>query len=383
MIRRVHFVNFVRKLTLTTVLFLAPLYFLKLGFNGLEIGLIVLCFSFAPIVFSFPTGWMNDRLSMKKVILAALLAQGALFVLVGQTRHAGLMAFVFLLVGVANNALDVSTNSLYYKDETDPNPNRKYGTYNFWLAAGPPAGFLLGGLLAFYSGFRTLLAVFAVLMILPALALRGFGREKFSVVTIREYRSNIFRKRTLAFSAFLFVLALHWGVEGTVYSPFLRARFGLNDFQVALYIALAYLALAFSSLAVSRLSLNPARNRRLLLLGMMLSGLGLVLMVQNDVRLSFLFRFVHESGDGLMGALILLAVSRLFEKRTIGGSAGLLMAIQTGGLMTGALVFSSLGYRAGLQYPFYVAGILLVANAAFGLYALPPESGSTDTPASA
>jgi len=383
MIRRIHFVNFVRKLTLTTVLFLAPLYFLKLGFNGLEIGLIVLCFSFAPIVFSFPTGWMNDRLSMKKVILAALLAQGALFVLVGQTRHAGLMAFVFLLVGVANNALDVSTNSLYYKDETDPNPNRKYGTYNFWLAAGPPAGFLLGGLLAFYSGFRTLLAVFAVLMILPALALRGFSREKFSVVTIREYRSNILRKRTLAFSAFLFVLALHWGVEGTVYSPFLRARFGLNDFQVALYIALAYLALAFSSLAVSRLSFNPARNRRLLLLGMMLSGLGLVLMVQDDVRLSFLFRFVHEAGDGLMGALVLLTISRLFEKRTIGGSAGLLMAIQTGGLMTGALVFSSLGYRAGLQYPFYVAGILLVANAAFGLYALPPESGSADTPASA
>jgi MFS family permease len=383
MIRRVHFINFVRKLTLTTALFLAPLHFLKLGFNGLEIGLIVSCFSFAPIVFSFPTGWMNDRLSMKKVILAALLAQGALFVLVGQTRHAGLMAFVFLMVGIANNALDVSTNSLYYKDETEPNPNRKYGTYNFWLAAGPPVGFLLGGLLAFYSGFRTLLAVFAVLIILPALALRKFSREKFSVVTIREYRSNILRKRTLAFSAFLFVLALHWGVEGTVYSPFLRTRFGLNDFQVALYIALAYLALAFASLAVSRLAFNPARNRRLLLLGMMLSGLGLVLMVQDDVRLSFLFRFVHEAGDGLMGALVLLTISRLFEKRTIGGSAGLLTAIQTGGLMTGALVFSSLGYRAGLQYPFYVAGILLVANAAFGLYALPRESGPADAPASA
>ncbi|MGA2361564.1 MAG: MFS transporter [Candidatus Aminicenantales bacterium] len=381
MIRKIHIINFVRKLTFTAALFLAPLHFLKLGFNGLEIGLIISCLSFAPIVFSFPTGWMNDRLSMKKVILMALLAQGFIFVLIGLVRGAGLMAFVFLLFGIANNALDVSANSLYYKDETDRNPNRKYGTYNFWLAVGPPIGLVAGGALTLYGGYRALLAVFAVLMALSTLALRGFGREKFSVVTIREYRSNILRKRTLAFSAFLFVLALHWGVEGTVYSPFLKGRFKLDDFQVSLYMALAYLALAGSSLFVSRLKVDPGRNRRLLLLGMMLSGLGLVLMVQSDVRLSFLFRVVHEAGDGLMGALVLLTISRLFEKRTIGGSAGLLMSLQTMGQMTGAVVFSSLGFRAGLQYPFFLAGGLLVANAVFGLYAVPREGGPAGTPA--
>ena len=375
MIRRVHAINFVRKLTLTTVLFLAPLHFLKLGFNGLEIGLIVACFSFAPIVFSFPTGWMNDRLSMKKVILTALLAQGLSFILISLTRGAGVMAFVFLLVGIANNALDVSTNSLYYKDDTEPNPNRKYGIYNFWLAVGPPVGFVAGGLLTLYSGYRMLLAVFAVMTALVTLALRGFGREKFSPVTMREYRSSIFQKRTLAFSAFLFVLALHWGVEGTVYGPFLKTRFGLNDFQGALYMALAYLGIASSSLALSRLKADPGRNRRLLLLGMALSGLGLVFMVQTDVRLSFLFRFVHECGDGLMGALVLLVISWLFEKRTIGGSSGLLMTIQTAGLMTGAVTFSSIGFRSGLQYPFYIAGALLLANAVFGLYAVPREGG--------
>jgi MFS family permease len=380
MIRRVHLINFLRKLTLTTVLFLAPLHFLKLGFTGLEIGLIVLCFSFAPILFSFPTGWMNDRLSMKKVILAALLVQGASFVLIGVTRGAGLMAFVFLLLGLASNALDVSTNSLYYKDETESNPNRKYGVYNFWLAAGPPVGFVIGGLLTLYSGFRTLLAAFAVLMPLAALALRGFGGEKFSVVTLKEYRSNILRKRTLAFSVFLFVLALHWGVEGTVYGPFLKRHFGLNDFQGALYMGLAYLALASASLLLSRLPFDPVRNRRLLLAGMALSGSGLALMVQSDVRLSFLFRVVHECGDGLMGALVLLVISRLFEKRTIGGSAGLLMTIQTAGLMTGAVTFSSIGFRAGLQYPFYIAGALLAADAVFGLFAVPGERALPKTP---
>jgi len=373
MIRRVHVINVVRKFTLTTAFFLAPLHFLKLGISGVEIGLIISCYSVAPIVFSFPTGWMNDRLSMNTVIRTAFLAQGLCFALIGLAPSAGPMAVLFFLLGIANNAMDVSAQSLYYKDDMEPDPNRKYGLYNFWLAVGPPAGLVAGGALNFFSGHRILMAAFALLMAAGALALRGFGRERFSVVTMKEYRATIFNRKTLAFSAFLFVLAVHWGVEGTIYSPFLRQRFGLNDFGVALYMALAYLALVGGSLVVSRLPFNPGRNRGLFLLGIALSGAGLFFMVQDDVRLSFLFRFVHEAGDGLMGALILLAISRLFEKRLIGGSAGVLLAIQTMGLMGGALAFSSIGFRAGLQYPFYIAGALLAANAIFGLYAVPRE----------
>ncbi len=373
MIRRVHLINVARKFVLTTAFFLAPLHFLKLGFSGVEIGLIISCYSVAPIVFSFPTGWMNDRLSMNAVIRTALLLQGLVLGLVGLAPNAGLMAVLFFLLGIANNALDVSAQSVYYKDDTEPDANRKYGLYNFWMAAGPPFGLVAGGALYYFSGYRALMAAFAALMAVAALVLRGFGRERFSVVTMKEYRASILRKRTLAFSGFLFVLAVHWGVEGTIYSPFLRERFGLSDFGVALYMALAYLALAGGSLLVSRLPFDPNRDRRLLLLGMALSGVGLFFMVQDDVRLSFLFRFVHEAGDGLMGALILLAVSRLFEKRLIGGSAGVLLSIQTLGLMTGAMVFPSIGFRAGLQYPFYIAGALLMANALFGLYALPRE----------
>jgi predicted MFS family arabinose efflux permease len=373
MIRRVHLINVVRKFALTTAFFLAPLHFLKLGFNAVEIGLIISGYSVAPIVFSFPTGWMNDRLSMNAVIRTALLVQGLAFVLIGLAPSAGLMAALFFLLGIANNALDISAQSIYYKDDTEPDANRKYGLYNFWLAVGPPVGLVAGGALYYFSGYRVLMASFAALMAIAALALRGFGRERFSVVKMKEYRASILRKRTLAFSAFLFVLAVHWGVEGTIYSPFLRQRFGLNDFGIALYMALAYLALAGGSLLVSRLPFDPARDRRLLLLGIALSGVGLFFMVQDDVRLSFLFRLVHEAGDGLMGALILLAISRLFEKRLIGGSAGVLLAIQTMGLMTGAMAFSSIGFRAGLQYPFYIAGALLMANAVFGLYAVPRE----------
>ena len=374
--RRIHFINFARKFAVTTTFFLAPLHFLKLGFGGLAIGIIVSGFAAAPALFAFPTGWINDRLSLKRVILSALLAQGLLLFLIGQVDEAATMTLLFLLLGIANAALDVSINSLYYKDESEENPNRKYGSYILWLSLGPPAGMILGGALIFYSGFRMLMAVLAILTCLSGLSLRGFHGERFSVVTIREYRSNILNRRIVAFALLLFILALHWGVEGTVYSPFLRSRFGLNDFGVSLFISLTYLALAVSSLVVSRLRFNPKQKRGLFLLGMVLSGAGLAFMPQSDVRLSFLFRFIHESGDGLLGVMSVLYISGLFEKRTIGGSAGILTALQTSGQMAGALVFSWIGFRAGLQYPFFIAGTLLVINAALGLFALPREEAT-------
>jgi hypothetical protein len=183
----------------------------------------------------------------------------------------------------------------------------------------------------------------------------------------------VLNRRTLLFSAFLVLYALHWGTELTVYGPFLRTRQGLSDPEVALFMAGAYVALAGAAFLVGRLKFDPARNRRLFLAGMTVSGLGLVLMTVGDVRLSFLFRFIHEGGDGLMGTLAILTMSRLFESRTIGGSAGLLLAFQTSGHIAGSLFFSWLGFRAGLHVPMIAAGAILVANAAFGLVALPRE----------
>lgn len=371
--RGIHLLNFVRTMTVTTVVFLAPLHFLDLGFDGLGVGLVVALFAAAPIVFSFPTGWANDRLSMKTVIVGGLLAMAVLFAAAGFVGGLAPMAAVFLLLGVANNAVNISVNSLYYKDATEPDPNRKYGRFIGWLSLGPPVGLVLGSLVGRVAGFRTLLLLFAGLTALSALALRGFGEERFAAVSIRDYRFGVFNRRTLLFSIFLVLLALHWGTEGTVYGPFLRARFGLDDSGVALYMAGAYLALSLAAFLVARLKFDPVRNRRLFLLGMTLSGLGLVLMTVGDVRLSFLFRFVHEGGDGLMGAFVVLAISRLFERRTIGGSAGILTALQTSGHMAGSLAFSWLGFKAGLQVPMIAAGIVLLANAAFGLIAVPRD----------
>ncbi|HSA95315.1 MAG TPA: MFS transporter [Acidobacteriota bacterium] len=371
--RRVHAVNFVRTMALVTAVFLAPLRFLELGFGGGAIGTIVALLAAAPIVFAFPTGWLNDRLSMKKVIGGGLLAMASAIAAVALVRSVVPMAAAFLLLGVANSAVNVSISSLYYKDGREPDTNRKYGRFVGWLSLGPPTGLVLGSLVIRAAGLQALLGALAALTALAALAVPGLGDEKFSAVSIREYRFSLVNRRTLLFSAFLVLLALHWGTEQTVYGPFLRDHLGLGDSGVALYMAGAYLGLALAAFLVGRLRDSPVRDRRLFLLGMVLSGAGLILMTARPLPLSFAFRFLHECGDGLMGAFTVLTISRLFAKQTIGGCAGMLTALQTSGHMAGALAFSWLGFRAGLQVPMIVAGAILLANAAFGLVAVPRE----------
>jgi len=41
--------------------------------------------------------------------------------------------------------------------------------------------------------------------------------------------------------------------------------------------------------------------------------------------------------------------------------------------MAGSLAFSWFGFKAGLQVPMIAAGVILLGNAAFGLYAVPRD----------
>jgi predicted MFS family arabinose efflux permease len=366
--RKVHVVNFGRKLAVNAVFFLIPLHFIKLGFKGWEIGFVTSLYAFAPILFSFPTGWINDRFSIKEVIRCGLASFTLLYLLLAGIRSFWPMAIIFLLLGVANNALDISLNSLYFKDQTAMDQNRKYSRLAFWQSLGSAAGPVIGGAVVTLAGFPWLFAGLAVFASFIQAFVPSLERVKFAAVPMKVYKGNLLRPNTVLFSVMIFLVGLHWGLEGTVYGPFLKQRFQLSMFSLSLYISFSLLALALSSLLVGFIPFDIRLNKRIFAAAMFMSGTGLMLMTNSSLPLSFAFRLVHEFGDGLMGALIVLFISRLFERDSIGGSFAVLLTVMTFGHMVGALVFSSLGFRFGLIYAFIVAGGLLVGDSVFSLY---------------
>ncbi len=364
---RIHLINFVRKLAVTSVLFLAPPHFLSLGFSGLQIGALISFYAVAPLFVAFPTGLINDRFSITGIVRAGLGLQAVLLVLAAWSRSFPALAWVFLGLGIANNALDISLNSLFYKDEAVMDRNRKYATYVFWNAAGPAVGVLGGGFLAQAAGFRALFLAFAGLSVVSVAAAGRLGEARFHSIPLREYGRSLGNRKAVLFIIFMFILALHWAVEGTVYAPFLQEAFGLDGFGSALYMSAGLTAMSLAAYLVGRRKYDARVNSRLLLFFMALSGVGLVLMTVRSLAASLVFRLLHDIADGGMGVLTTVAVSNLFEKRHIGGSAALVLSIQIFGQMAGAMVFSPLGFRFGLQVPILVAGGLLVLNAGYGL----------------
>jgi DHA1 family tetracycline resistance protein-like MFS transporter len=363
---QVHFLNFTRKLAITTVLFLAPLHFLKIGFTGLQIGALVSVWAVAPLLMSFPIGRINDRVSMAGVVWTGLLTQALCLAALAFVRSFSLTAALFLIAGAANNALDVSLQSLFYKDETEMDQNRKYGLYAFWMNLGPAVGVLSGAIFVEMGGYRAMLLVFAGVSLIDFLAVRGFAGQKFHAVSMRDYGRDLLRPRTLGFVLFVFLLAVHWAVEGSVYSPFLEKNLGLAGIRTPLYIGGGLLVMAFSALYFSRAEFRPERNKRRMFLAMGASGAGLMLMTLQPAALSFGFRVVHETADGALGVLIAVFVSRLFAKKSIGGSAGMVLSVQILGQMVGGLLLTPLGFSYGLAIPFLVSGGMLIVNAAYG-----------------
>jgi len=370
----IHFINFSRKLTVNSLLFLVPLYFLKVGLNGWEIGLVISFYAAAPLLFSFFIGWLNDRFSIRRTARLALSLQCLLFLLLGLAQNVFFLAPIFLFLGIANNATDMSMNSLYYKDETAIDQNKKYGIYNFWLAFGIALGTLIGGFLIEISSFSTLFVIYAILLGIVLIPAKYLSEKKFEAVSMRDYKLDLVNTKTILFAVMIFTLSLHWGVEGTVYSPFLREYLLLERYQIALFISIPLFALALASYFMSFPRYHPVSNRNLFLLAMFLSGAGHILMVNRVVPVSFLFRVLHEIGDGILGVLIVLYISRLFQRKSIGGSSGMLTTIMVSGHMVGALVFSSIGFSFGLHYPFLLSGSIVILNSLFGIYVFKKQS---------
>jgi MFS family permease len=350
------------------MLFLIPLYFLKIGLNGWEIGLIIAVYAAAPFFFSVFMGWLNDRFSIRRTVRLALYIQSGIFVTLIFVRHFYGLLPLFLLLGITNNGLDMSMNSLYYKDTATIDQNRKYGIYNFWLAFGIALGTLAGGLLIELFTFSHLFLIYSVLLWAIRYPTKYLGEGRFEAVPLRDYRLELINRKTVLFAVMIFLLSLHWGVESTVYSPFLREFLHLERYQIALFMSIPLFVLALAAYLMSWRRYDPQANRKVFLLAMFLSGAGHILMVNRSVPLAFIFRVLHEAGDGILGVLIILYVSRLFKLRSIGGSSGMLMMIMVLGHMVGALVFSSVGYRFGLHYPFLVSGLILVLDSVFGMY---------------
>jgi MFS family permease len=358
--------NFFESFIVNFIVWFLPLLFVDLGFSGLEIGILVSVFTVVSLLTSFPIGVINDRLSIREAILAGFLLL-AIF-LFGIFTVKGFWPFLlfYAIGGLGGNMVYVSVRGLTMKVAGRKDRGKRIGIFQFAATLGGAAGSLLGGLLLYMLNFNLTIVAGAMLMLFMALLSLSVPRMKIERFPLIEYGRSVLKKPVLIFILPLFLFGMHWGAELTSYSLFLKNNLGLDLFWSGLYMGLSLVPMALAAyVAGRRIQGNGGLVKMIFFSGILLSGLMHILMVVPNPQLSFIFRTIHEIGDGMVMVSYYVILSGMFRKKSISGETGLAHTITTLGSVAGALAFGIMGPALGYGMPFVVSGVLSLVCLAF------------------
>ncbi len=331
----------------------------SLHFSGATIGLLYAGLSVTSLLSAFPAGVCNDRTGSRAPIAAALLLAAAAIGGLALSHSLWLYMPLYLLYGLAVNVFRISVDSLFLRDERDA---ARFGLYNGARMAGIGLGTLAAGLLLSQLGFpETMLllaAATAALCVLCPLVPRGGGGNRCA---LSGYGRDLGRPAALIFAAWLFLYTMHWGAEYTSYGLFLRRELGLGLAGMGFFMAAQFAVIAAAAWGAGRLLKSGASPERLLAAGLLTSGVGLVLMSYPALLTSFIFRAVHEVGDGLVTVMMYVRVAGLFRSQRIGGHVGVVQFVTTAGCFCGSLIFAPLGASFGYGTALAVSGLVTLS----------------------
>jgi len=352
------------------VIFLLPLYLEKeLEYSGLQIGLVFGAFNITAIVGAMPFGFGNDRRRSRVLVaVSCILVCIAAFALSGTARFL-LFVAAFIVFGIGVNLFRISLDALIYRTNLHGHEGRGLADYHSFRHAGFGVGILLASCFLDSIGFPAVLVVLAIasLLMLPlAWRLPPTGTFQHDIET---YRADLRRPEVYLYLAWMFLFSSHWGAEQTSYALFLRHGLNLSTAGLGLYMFGEFVAVCLLLPWLGRRADKGASLDKILLAGLLASGIGHIGMIYPHVAVSFLFRFIHGFGDAAVFLLIALGAARLFSLERIGGHSGLVMFVTLLGAFTGSLAYGPLGDAVGWGIPLAVSGGITLLLIPIYLYA--------------
>lgn len=359
---RISIVGFITQAVAFFALFFMPIYLKGLGFDGLEIGILMGVFSITAIFTYFAVGYANDVLTVRGVLIISLLMLAVFLIGISLTASFFALIILFLIGSIGKDFVRRSLENTALKI-SEKEKGKKLGTFILIITLGTTVGLLVGSFIAGVLDFKAAFIALAVLMILTIIPVWGLKNIPVAKIKISEYKSEIFRKKTLLFSALLFIFGLHYGAEYTSYTLFLKESLGLSIFNIGIYMAIPIAIYAITAYYFGKKIDKAWDHKKLFVAGILMSGIGHYFMVTPDLLISFMFRVLHEIGDGLFEITKLIWVSLMFSREKIGGSFGFVMTITMLGAFVGSLVFGPLGESMGYGLPLQISGVIIVAEA--------------------
>ena len=359
-------VSFTYALLTSFATMLLPVY-LKNGlhFTGAQIGLVFGAYGATALAVVVPSGLSTDALKPKAIVLATMIVTIVAAVAIGAARAFLPVLLCFVLFGLAGNAMKIAVESVLFKTHDARRSGEVFGLYQAFRMLAYGVGLLGAGYLVERIGYPN--TIFLLAAVLATVAITGLALPDVPVAWARlsVYARDIRRPDVLVFAAWLFLFTSHWGAETTSYALFVRENLGLAPHLIGWFMSGEFAVFAATSYALGRRHDRGVDLGRILLAGLLCSGLGHVGMTFPWVPSSFAFRLLHGFGDGCISVVMYVGISRLFLRERVGGNSGLINFVTMAGVLTGSLVYGPVGARFGYAVPFLASGLITIALAAF------------------
>ncbi|MBN2067011.1 MAG: MFS transporter [Candidatus Diapherotrites archaeon] len=350
------------------ILVFVPLFLAEMGLTGLEIGILIGTGLITRLFASIPIGVISDRFSTKAAFYAAIAFIIIFLVGLNFTTNFFFLLVLFILLGLGKETINSFLDIFTLKAQGEK-AGKTFGKFQLSRYLGSGTGALLSGIAIAFLAFAltfNIVAVLVLLLLVPIYLLKDVPKEK---INLFQYGKDFLKVKNVLFAGMLFLFTFHWGAEHTTYGLFLKNYLDLDTAWSGLYISITLIFLALAAFLGGRLIDKGIEHKKLFIVGVLFSGIGHIMMVNENVFVSLFWRILHEAGDGLFFITQFVWISLLFEKERIGGNYGIMFTIMTLGAFTGAIAFGPLGEATNYTAPFIVSGAILIAEALIlGIY---------------
>jgi len=340
-----------------------PLYLLKEGLLGSQIGFLMGLVSLTGLIITLPIGVSNDLLNPKKLMMLSFAILGLVFFSLGLSAIFYVLIIVFVFFGVGANLADSSIRAHVFKTLGNSHRGKWFSGLAFYEHAGAATGIAIGGILLISINFEWLFMVAGAGFLASIPIMARLESVRTTVFDAVKYKKELLRKEVMLFATIAFLFAYHWGTESTTYSIFLKTELLFSEFQIGLFIGVTVWMLALSAIFFGKvLDSGKYSMKKIILIGLIASALGHILLAfsQNGVQ-AFIFRSIHEIGDAAYMVFFYVTISRLFKQSKIGGGAGFITQIVLIAFFIGALISGFLMQYYGPRIPMVIAGVLSLA----------------------
>jgi len=338
-------------------------------------GLIIGIFSVTQCIFQYPYAAASDKLGRRKVVLF-----GMIIYLIGTflcfTAQDVLQLIIYRAIqgaGAYTSILQAIIGDIYKKNQH----SKGMGYYSLYMNLGYFLGFIIGGYVASFLGFRSIFLINGFLIFCSMIFIFFVLKENTTTKTIKNHDFNIknikilLKERQYIYS--LLTNCVRWFLFGfvTAYLIWILQNnaigFGLDEITSS-YIMLAILALYVVFILISSKLLNRYGPRKMMILGQaIVMVFGISFFFRNFALILPVFLTVISFlGIGIAlfdpaGNTLLLEVIEDIQPDLKGSGIGFNNAI---GFFCGAIapmIMSPLG-ELDVLFPFYVVFALMIVS---------------------